>query len=158
MGADIHVMLERKVDGQWHLYERFDSVPPRAISRNAIDYKFDHYYRLNDRNYGFFAAIAGVRGDGPDPRGRPDDMSPLVKNYCDSWGHDAHSHTWLYADEFCELFLKHHMSEQEVTDFTEAQLKGAVLRGWEWVMNYYITNVPDDADPTEFRFIIFFDN
>ena len=158
MGADIHVLLERKVDGRWETWDRFAGIPKRALVRDVQDAGYDLHYRFTYRNYAFFAALAGVRGDGPDPRGLPYDISPVAKAYVDNWGDDGHSHTYLFADEFCEAFMAHHMTEEEIAEFTEAQLKSSLFRGWEYIMNFYICNTEDNEPASNYRFIIFFDN
>jgi len=55
------------------------------------------------RNYSLFAALAGVRGAGPSPRGLPDDVSNIVKDASDTWDCDGHSHSWITVDEFDKL-------------------------------------------------------
>jgi hypothetical protein len=58
-----------------------------------------------DRNYARFAALAGVRGEGLEPRGIPDDASETTKYLVELWGSDGHSHSWLPAEEAAEIFL-----------------------------------------------------
>lgn len=158
MGADIHIMLERKINGQWYMWHKLDGVPRRALDREVKPTPYDHFYRITDRNYEFFAAIAGVRGPGPEPRGIPEDLSVPAQEEIECWAGNGHSHTWLYANELCELFLQHHMTESEVAEFTENQLTGRAFSGWEYIMNYYIVNTIDNEPAHNYRFIIFFDN
>ena len=58
-----------------------------------------------DRNYTRFAALAGVRGDGPTPKGLPKDVSESTKLYSDEWGLDGHGHSFLDLTKATALFL-----------------------------------------------------
>lgn len=86
MGCDIHGWIEKKVDNKWV-----------AVSE----------LKDRNRNYGLFADLAGVRGDGPDAKGLPSDVSETVKYWVDKWGPDAHDHSWLPLDEAYRIFRKH---------------------------------------------------
>jgi len=82
MGCDIHLHTEVKIDGKWHHY----SCP------NIM------------RRYGLFAMLADVRNGGDvtpisQPRGLPIDVTELTKYDSDHWGPDAHSHSWIGAEE-----------------------------------------------------------
>lgn len=76
MGCDIHGWVEEKVGGKWV------AVCELTDAGKA-------------RNYRRFAALAGVRGDGPAPNGIPEDVSDTVRYWIDYWGNDWHSHSWL---------------------------------------------------------------
>jgi hypothetical protein len=79
MGCDIHMFVERRIDGRWV---------------EAADY----IEECNLRCYDTFAILAGVRNGvhgtfvpiAP-PRGLPDDASETVKAELAEWGCDAHS-------------------------------------------------------------------
>lgn len=105
MGCDIHMVVERKWEGRWvglhavpymRTYERDNASAPLSVSFHGWDIK--------NRNYGFFAKLAGVRGEGPEPKGVPDDASDLTLMEIDSWGQDGHSHSWCMVQEFYDLF------------------------------------------------------
>ena len=68
------------------------------------------------RWYSLFASMAGVRGEGPDPRGLPDNLTKTVKLAVDAWDCDGHSHSWLTLKEFEELLKQHNV---EPTDRVE---------------------------------------
>lgn len=57
------------------------------------------------RNYERFAQLAGVRGDGPAPRGLPDDMSETAALLVEDWAGDGHSHSWLPMKDAAAVFL-----------------------------------------------------
>ena len=172
MGCDIHVMLERKVptsshpEGVWQVANTFTHVPLRALWMIEEQINGDKvltgnaYWNVEGRKYDFFAALAGVRGDGPDPKGIPEGISPMVEEWIKSWGGDGHSHSWHYADEFAELFMKHHLSDEEVVRITEKRLNGELDSPmWTYIIDRYISGMPHDpGPPEEWRFVYFFDN
>ena len=83
MAADIHGWVEAKIGDKWvAIVELYD----------------------NSRNYDRFAALASVRGDGPEPKGIPDDVSDTVKYWIDYWNLDGHSHTWFPIKEAAKIF------------------------------------------------------
>src|SRR5207237_392615 len=97
MGCDIHMVLERKTEGGWLGIHNF----PYYDNRNGHDFPL-----AKDRNYDRFAALAGVRGEGPEARGMPADASPLAKYDSDECGPDGHSHSWLPLKDAAQIFLK----------------------------------------------------
>ena len=86
MGCDIHMYIEKKdkEKGQWE----------------AVDYSDDIDV---GRDYDLFCFLAGVRcGEEPqhfERKGLPDDLSPEVREECEGWGSDGHSHSWLTLEE-----------------------------------------------------------
>ena len=122
MGADIHTMLEKEINGEWVMVH----VP--------------HWNEAGERrNYDRFAKLAGVRGDGPAPKGVPSDISKGAYYRLSKWGNDAHSvsydtlikflevcketdrddvfydDTWKYSD-FCEHYLGIGFDKDECVD------------------------------------------
>lgn len=86
MGCDIRALIERKVGDKWIMVNRLDGEATR-------------------RNYKRFSALAGVRGDGPDAKGLPDDISESGRLFADDCEGDAHSHSFLGAKEAADIFL-----------------------------------------------------
>ena len=84
MSTDIHGWVEAKIGDKWV-----------AITELYSD----------GRNYERFAALAGVRGEGPEPKGIPNDISDTVKYCIDTWGCAGHSHTWFPIEEAAKIFL-----------------------------------------------------
>lgn len=96
MGCDIHGFVEAKIGDKWVAITELYS---------------------NGRNYERFAALAGVRGEGPEPKGIPNDISDTVKYWIDAWGCDGHSHTWFPIKEAAKIFLntkENSPTEQEI--------------------------------------------
>lgn len=85
MGCDIHGWVEKKVGEKWIAYKE-----------------------LNDtwRNYDRFAALAGVRGEGPKAKGVPPDVSDTVKVLIAEWDADGHSHSYLPLNEAFDVFKR----------------------------------------------------
>lgn len=89
MGCDIHIVLEKYDD-------EFGWVGVDTFIGHESSYTKGYSSPIAcERNYARFAALAGVRGDGPAPRGIPNDASSTTKLLIKEWGADAHSHSWL---------------------------------------------------------------
>lgn len=133
MGCDIHLVLERKTGDGWLGIHNF----PYYDTREGSDWPL-----ARERNYDRFAALAGVRGEGPEPKGIPQDASPLARYESEEWGDDGHSHSWLPVDEAAKIFLA---TERLPND---------------WCKQYpadFFFGVNDDH-PGEYRIVFWFDN
>ncbi len=105
MGTDIHLVLELKINGEWVGIEEDRSHTDWV--KGPVD-KWErkvNYRRASSRNYDTFAKLAGVRGDGPGPKGLPDDASQLVRAIYPEDDSDLHSHSWCTLQEFFEVKL-----------------------------------------------------
>lgn len=105
MGCDIHLYKEKLVEGRWVEADEWteneyyaDAVaedPDTNEPRLVVEWQ----KRFTDRNYQLFGFLsAGVRTEHPfsfQPKGFPEDASPLVKECFESWGCDAHSESFL---------------------------------------------------------------
>jgi hypothetical protein len=98
MGCDIHFVVEKWFDDidKWVGVYASDARP--AEGYDAVS--------LANRHYALFADLAGVRGDGPDPKGLPEDISDLTAVML-AGDEDMHSHTWWTVDEAMEIYRKH---------------------------------------------------
>jgi hypothetical protein len=106
MGTDIHLFVERRVNGEWLSVDKWteeDGYP--YVAWNDGFYKgcnYDLFAILADvRNgYGFAGCDTGDCFNPIDaPRGLPDDVSPKVEANSDHWGIDGHSHSWFTLKE-----------------------------------------------------------
>ena len=96
MGCDIHLYIEYKVnDGEW------TADPHHTMYDDDEGYLRD--VSASGRDYSLFGALAGVRGDGPDPKGLPDDISPIIKSAAERYGDDGHSHSWTSLKDFKKI-------------------------------------------------------
>lgn len=101
MGCDIHGVVERRSGDKW--------VGVRVLGFVHRSGQADEPYGFvgdvaRSRNYRRFAALAGVRGHGPEARGVPPDISDTSKLLIDQWGGDGHSHSWLPLSEAIAIF------------------------------------------------------
>lgn len=169
MGCDIHMMVEKKVRTEkhgevWAAVNTLSAVFPDGLSRASelkSDTPFGYYYRAEDRNYEFFADLACVRGEGEyQERGLPDNVSSLFLNYVESWGIDGHSHSYLYADEFIPLYVKHKFTQNEKAEHAVNRIEGiSSVETFHLIMekHFNITTREED-NPRDYRFVFFFDN
>ena len=120
MGCDIHFVVEvdfdfaREADTmeaprghvpQWVGVYSTGHTPNMA--RNPDDmYCTARYAWCDERDYDFFAAIAGVRGEGPEPNGIPEDASELARIYIDNYGVDGHSHGHMPLIDFVRAKMR----------------------------------------------------
>jgi hypothetical protein len=114
MGADIHLYVEKKVDGKWIAQGEFTREEAEEDgSRGYISGGRDFY---SGRNYDLFAILANVRngrgfagvktGEGfnpiAEPKGVPEDASDEYKAISENWGCDGHSHSYLTIRELLD--------------------------------------------------------
>lgn len=94
MGCDIHYILEKKFKG--------------GYLGVTSDLSYNSDARANNRDYDFFAEIAGVRGESSINKNRaflPSDMSDLSLYYImDVYSTDGHSHSYMPLSEFIDIF------------------------------------------------------
>lgn len=139
MGCDIHLSLEyRHPTFGWVGIDTFRGF-------NSEGYRMPP--ALN-RNYRLFAALAGVRGEGPDPRGVPDDVSPLTKIQFEHWDGDGHSHSWLPLADAAREFNKRRWEAEKAPD-PESYRDKFPASFWFAV---------DDDNIDSYRLIFWFDN
>lgn len=138
MGCDIHLHQEVKIDGEWHYYGEADVT----------------------RWYALFSKMAGVRnylgGQEPidQPRGIPEDCSLMTKVHYERWGSDAHSASWLNADEIA------HLEQWVEENGSEIHRTGRGLFGWLFGTSWgEFAEEKQYCEPVEdIRFVFWFDN
>lgn len=165
MGCDIHMVAERKVNGEWATVQNFSLVSDKGL----VDKFGRHgqtFYRAELRNYEYFGALTKgtVRGrEDPDglgcfPRGFPDDASILANAMWQDWGLDAHSPSWMYADEYAQIYMKYIMDEEETTKYVTDRMNHGVSV-WRQIFEEHLNiGVHEGAVPEDFRVIFWFDN
>lgn len=134
MGCDIHVYVEDlDDDGNWQF---------AGPANDPAEW----------RNYRLFSALADVRsyypGQGPEPRGMPDDISATAFAEANSFG-EYHSHSWYDMKTACELWRKHMWNAKDN------------IHMWPRYPALYLFGVDED-DPevlaTRYRVVFWFDN
>ena len=172
MGADIHFTIEHRDPSDnlgWAcVFYSGASHSPRSYnveylhSANAtirseehhrrMDHGVHPFGRLGRRDYDFFARLAGVRGDGPEPNGVPSDASALTQRCVMRWEGDSHSHVHMTLREFVKRKI--------ITDVTIADAAKSKLQGGDPIAEF-LGNCIDDDDITlddNTRVIAWFDN
>lgn len=145
MGCDIHIVLERRTADGWLGVDSFRSF--EMYGRKEGDFNYA-YPPARDRNYGRFAKLAGVRGDGPEPRGMPEDASALARHMANEWGLDGHSHSWLpLAEALAVWTATQYWPDWERLDSYKRQYPAAFFFG-----------VEDSDDIAAYRLVFWFDN
>jgi len=104
MGCDIHAYLERKVEDKW------------VMVKQVGFHKYDPGNFCN-RDYNYFAALAGVRGGGPEAKGLPDDVSDSVQMHSNDWNTDGHSHSYMPISEAIALYKFIHSEAPKYDDW-----------------------------------------
>ena len=129
MGCDIHGWVETKVGDKWVAVKELKDL---------------------DRNYERFGKLAGVRDDGPAPRGLPPDISDTTRLHVEGWGEDGHSHSWLPVAEAAKIFYE----TQWIKDTPEAK------RHHEFAKDYpeYEYFGLEEDDYSNYRLVFWFDN
>ncbi len=139
MGCDIHLVLERKNGAKWVAVNTFNSHES-AYGRGWS------CPLARDRNYERFAALAGVRGTGPEPRGLPADISETARLLADDWGGAGHSHSWLPIKDATKVFLD-----------TEHRAPEPDSIAAKYPSSHYF-GVDDEESAGDYRLVFWFDN
>lgn len=128
MGCDIHMV-----------YERRKSDREAWLGVVAVDcIKVSARPRCDDRDYEFFAALAGVRGMGPAPLGCPLDMSELARAQVALIGPDGHSRSYKLARDFCDAFRR---GNGNATKLTDDEIMGVYMEDDEqWRVVFWFDN------------------
>lgn len=173
MGADIHFTIEHRdpSDGLgWvgvfysgasyspDMYNKSylhdtDIVAGSGEHYRRLNYGVHPFGRLSRRDYDFFARLAGVRGDGPEPNGMPPDASVMSQRCVRHWGDDGHSHGHMTLREFVKRNI--------VSDETVAKAAKSKLQGGDPIAEYLGDRVYNDNDITlddNTRVVYWFDN
>ena len=152
MGCDIHVVIEKKfADCGWQCV--WDgSIRPIYYGQEGHRYNSPS---ITNRNYRLFADLAGVRGDGPPPKGLPEDISPAARSIVSEWDGDGHSHSWDTMLDFGEKY-EYPNTDEGNADLTKDTLTGKVASAVEKAVGRLIDLNYDDID--NYRVIYWFDN
>lgn len=141
MGCDIHMVLERKFGLRWIAMDTFKG-------HEAAYGKGWNSPAATSRNYARFAALAGVRGDGPQARGLPADISDTTAMLFEDWEPDAHSMSWLPLDEAAKIFLA-----------TDHNVQPEEFRSKYPQSHYFGVDESDDRNKhIKYRVVFWFDN
>lgn len=169
MGADIHMYVERRMpSGDWicvrDLNETLHSKGLNVLVRSSSPIKdgFSAFWNLVGRNYSLFAALAGVRGEGPQPRGLPQDVSEYVELERDGWGFDAHSVSWYSASDFVRIYEGVYAEVDDDTPLSEYVITrmedGDEIAVARFLSDKAGVGLGNDDSVDNYRFVFWFDN
>jgi hypothetical protein len=137
------MVLERKTADGW--------LGLNSFRGHQSGYKDTRSYpAVTERHYLRFAAMAGVRGPGPSPKGLPDDCSALTKYHVADWNGDGHSHSWMALDEAAKLYNTVRYAQEAPLDIESYQAK--------YPASYWFDVEDDEGDLSEYRIVFWFDN
>ncbi len=143
MGCDIHGVIERKWNGRWVGWRTLDHIHTNRPKKTGDHLSCFQTPAALDRNYERFAALAGVRGDGPEARGLPDDASETSKARFEIDG--DHTPSWLSLDDACRIF-----SETEYVELDDFDKK--------YPEYFYFGIEESDGPKSDFRLVFWFDS
>lgn len=133
MGCDVHVIVEVKTESGWlGVYASDARVPSEGIP----DVKW--------RDYELFGRLAGVRRDGPEPKGWPEDASPLAVYILSQNEDDYHSLTWYPLAEAVDIY--------NAAPSAVGSKKSGHFAPWDFTYD------ADSKDVDDFRVLFAFDN
>jgi hypothetical protein len=146
MGCDIHMIVERKKNGN-----KWEAFMPQYLK------KWDDTLCVS-RNYELFEHLAGVRGYSENaivqPRGIPKNASQRYKSLVKNWGEDGHTHSYLTLEELLKfsygdnyLIGKHNRMSSISPEFS------SIIKS----ITKFELAVPGVL-PSDIRFMFFFDN
>jgi len=149
MSCDIHLVLEkRRKDGKWVGIDTFLGHHRLYAKKGEFDWDSPV---ARGRNYERFAALAGVRGNGPAARGLPLDISETTQEMVAQWGGDGHSHSWLPLKEASKIFLETEYQLAEENGYREKYPES-----YYFGVEKYDEN--DDKFFDNYRIVFWFDN
>lgn len=155
MGCDIHIVVERNWDGKWVGMRTDRGFVRGGYNGEETDWV---YPDVGQRDYAFFARLAGVRGDGPEPLGMPRDPSDLTLALAKEWEGDGHSFSYLPLKEFAERWCAE--DEAFIATMAAERLKGE-SRAYARLLDRAsigVFDAYDDMDLDDFRVVFWFDN
>ena len=144
MGCDIHIHVERLVDGKWQYVTKPDCHPD-----TTNEWHVDDWY--HGRCYTLFGLLAGVRAHQyepfKEPRGVPNDRSNEYQDVVDDWGHDGHTHSWYTLHEL-----------EDADWYQDEDAEGNECAADGGFVEQTIPLLEAVGKPDEVRMLFFFDN
>ena len=171
MGADIHMVLEKKYhdeetgEDEWvgvHAYSHLSVKAFGGISRGRTPLPEQipgrAWPNVTERDYELFGKLASVRHDGPAPLDIPEDVSQLARVEIAGWAGDGHSHSYLSLKEFTKRYVScEHAIGKAAADRLEG---GEAFKDMETFCagGYDVTDYDEVDTDTGVRIVFWFDN
>lgn len=154
MGCDIHLAVElRESENKpWKLLET-----PKKFKYPYKDWHYKYVWGVW-RDYKLFGVLAGVRDDSvqmiANPRGIPADATKLWKKYCNGWGDDMHSMSYLTLEEVLVFSYGDNWMDGKLNTM------GQISEQFAEMTKYLIDSVLSKPGmlPKNIRFVFGFDN
>lgn len=161
MGADIHIVVEQLVESpqgqgvEWCGLGTSQATCVQAPGKKALF----HRPEIAARDYRFFAALAGVRGSGPEPRGMPADASLLSRIFL-SPDEEIHSVSFMSLHDF--VLAKLEASRGGIYSLLTAEVlqgnREALHPYYEYASCGWVAGYEAAKHPDKFRVVFGFDN
>jgi hypothetical protein len=151
MGCDIHMVVEKQLTPDW--WVTVNTMTPHH--KNLYGQKAEGILggwsspTAISRNYRRFAALAGVRGDGPEPRGYAPNLSETALYLIEQYGADGHSHSWLPMTDAIKIF-----SDTEA--WPPPDEDGEISGEQKYPASYFFG--VEDEEVEKYRVVFWFDN
>lgn len=166
MGCDIHMYIEKKIDGKWIPAQGFMHV---YSDDRTLDVPYAD--RFTDRDYLLFGFLAGVRDCTNQhfvPKGFPKDASKEVSGVYNGYGSDAHTPSYLTLKELQSVdwdnemitigreFLKHQLEtfRKSVTEGTPHY--DAITTWCSWASDKENWEYAEIEVPIKYQFMNFY--
>ncbi len=154
MGCDIHVVLEKKWNDKWVGLKEYGAVCGSIFNPESREWSKGYiFFKTTTRNYDRFAKLAGVRGEGPDPKGLPADASDLSLMLYGGDNIGLHSHSWHSLREAAQIFLASEGDPAELFLLDKPDPRRDDPFG-----HYFDVELYDDESPDDYRIVYCFDN
>lgn len=149
MGCDIHMYIEKKINGKW--------IPAQGFMKNRNDDTPDvpYYDQFHQRNYALFGFLAGVRNTDIvwfKPKGFPADASEEVARVYHRWGSDAHTPSYLTKEELDRVDWYGEI------DYYGERLTRRKAFDQFYDLVYWLNSYDYSCKPDEIRLVFWFDN
>lgn len=150
MGADIHLVVEKKHGDHWVGVDTCRGIDKYEWDEGKKKWQRGyHFRRCSSRNYLLFGKLANVRSSGPAPKGMPSDASQLSLLMADEWDGDGHSHSYCSIQEYIEALMAAHSSPAEIFLGDHPATKDPYG---------FFFGMDEPSDPSQYRVVFFFDN
>jgi hypothetical protein len=153
MGCDIHLWVVRYKNGQASVLQSPEQEWHEAQGDEATWDRLWTKWRLaTARNYERFAALSGVRGDGPEANGWPDWAQALLPEAYENC--DLHSHTHMKVKKAAKIWVR---TEWQGDDERKVEVspKALLARANPYAMYFQLD---EDADLNNVWILIAYDN
>lgn len=146
MGCDIHFVVEQKHQDKW--VGLLSTEGPFSLPYGAR--KTLPILQFQDRDYEFFGRLAGVRRNGPQALGVPEDASDLAYMQMTQWDGFGHSHSYCSLRDFVRA--------KYIVGIGITELAIATLKNEDFAARVLNIREEDYGPLDDYRVVFWFDN